>query len=253
MIAAGTTMNLSAFPAPVFTKRIITIVGGYGSGKSEVAVNLARRLGTTHSGEVVIADLDVINPYFRSREAAAELQSIGVRSLVPPGAQAYADLPIILPEIRAAIERNVGWLILDVGGDDLGARVLSSLRDAFAPDSYELAMVLNARRPFTADAAGSIKTIREIELASRMNMTGLISNTHLMADTTPDIVREGLSVARQVGDCTSLPIFFLSAVGDMLAQLTPEEIGVPVLPLERSLLKPWERMTDSRMERLRRR
>ncbi len=253
MYAIGTTVIAPVFPTPVFTKRIITIVGGFGSGKSEVAVNLARRLSSVETDPVAIADLDIINPYFRSREAAAELETFGVKSLVPPGAQAYADLPIILPEIRTAIERNSGWLILDVGGDDMGARVLSSLRDAFAPNTYELAMVLNARRPFTADRAGSIRIIREIEEASRMSMTGLIANTHLMADTTADIVREGLEVTRQVSESTHLPILFLSAVGEMLDQLTVEEVGVPVLRLERSLLKPWERMTESRMERLRRR
>lgn len=229
------------FRAPSFTKGIITIVGGYGSGKSEVSVNLAKFLVQSQSQPVTIADLDIVNPYFRSREAARELDALGIRSLIPPGAQSYADLPIIIPEIRGSIERNEGVLILDVGGDDTGAKVLSSLSDAFAPGSYDLLLVLNASRPFTADLEGSCKMIKSIETASRLKFTGIISNTHLMDDTTLEIVLDGLKLSEEVSAATKLPVYFLSSTSDILDKLTPRDISCPVLTLERSLLKPWER------------
>ena len=115
---------------PTFSKSILIIVGGYGSGKSEVAVNLSRQLVNAGSAPVAIADLDIVNPYFRSREASEQLTSLGIRTINPAGGQKYADLPIILPEIKGAIEQRQGVLVLDVGGDDVGARVLSSLSES---------------------------------------------------------------------------------------------------------------------------
>ncbi len=111
-------MNLTThFAAPSFTRRIIIIVGAFGSGKSEVAVNLARYLATSSRETVSIADLDIINPYFRSREAAEALAKYGVRSIIPGGALKDADLPVIVPEIKGAIQSNAGYLILDEGNE----------------------------------------------------------------------------------------------------------------------------------------
>lgn len=229
------------FPTPTFSKRVIVIVGGYGSGKSEVSVNLARLLAQTGSGEVSLADLDIVNPYFRSREAAAELEAFGVRSLIPPGEQTHSELPIIIPEIRAALEQKFGTLILDVGGDDVGARVLSSLADAFRPGEYEMLLVLNERRPFTADVPGALKMLTDIESSSRLRFTGIISNTHLMANTTTETVRAGLALARTVSERTGLPVRFLSIMNDLAEQFPRGEIDLPVLVLDRALIKPWER------------
>ncbi|MDD5425077.1 MAG: cobalamin biosynthesis protein CbiA [candidate division Zixibacteria bacterium] len=229
------------FRLPTFSKNIITIVGGYGSGKSEIAVNLARYLKLNQSEPVVIADLDIINPYFRSREASRELANLGIKSLIPEGENFYAELPIIIPEIKTAIERGEGKLILDIGGDETGARVLSSLSDAFTPGQYELLLVLNARRPFTSDLAGCQKMLADIEAASRLKFSGLISNSHLMDETDPDTVLQGLELANKVSRKTNLPVVFISMTTDIMDKIEPRLIDLPVLALDRSLLKPWER------------
>lgn len=232
------------FRPPSITKEIIIIVGGYGSGKSEVSVNLARHLATEGPPDgypISIVDLDIVNPYFRSREATEQLEQLGIRTIHPKGGSRYADLPIILPEIKAGIINRDGTMILDVGGDDAGARVLSSLADAFVPDDYELAIVLNANRPFTATVDGCLKTMSEIEGSSRLKFTGLISNTHLMEDTSTETVLSGLELAREVSNRNGLPVLFLSASAEVLAMIDPKEIDVPVLPLKRMLLKPWEK------------
>lgn len=235
----------------LFRHRTIIVVGGYGSGKSEVSVNLAKHLAQYSTEPVAIADLDIVNPYFRSREAADQLERFGIRSLVPAGPHVHADLPIIIPDIRTAIENRSGWLVLDVGGDDVGARVLSSLADAIQPGSYDLLLVHNARRPFTADVDGTLRLIDEIEASSRLQFTGLISNTHLMQDTTAEIVMEGLSLARRVSQRRSLPLYFLSAVATVAALLDPTDIALPMLILDRALVKPWEQpghtWTDKRL------
>ncbi len=139
---------------PTFSKKQLVIVGGFGSGTSEVAVNLAVYLRTLGPEPVAIADLDIINPYFRSRQAADQLRKLGITPINPSGSHAYADLPIVLPEIKGAIRRKEGWLVLDVGGDDDGARLLSSMADAFEVNGYDMLLVLNANRPFKADLAG---------------------------------------------------------------------------------------------------
>ena len=227
--------------SPSFTKSTVIIVGGYGSGKSEVAINLSRYLVLSQSEKVAIADLDIVNPYFRSREAAARLSELGIQSLCPSGGQFYADLPVILPEIKGAIEGFKGKLILDVGGDDAGARVLGSLASSFVPDSYELLLVLNARRPFTADVAGCLKMISDIEKSSRLKFTGIISNTHLLDDSTVQIIMDGYDLARKVSEESGLPVVFLSVSSGLIEELDTNQTDIPVLPLDRQLLKPWER------------
>lgn len=233
--------DLTQFTPPQFTNKTIVIVGGFGSGKSEVSVNLAAFLAHTQTVPVAIADLDVINPYFRSREAAGELTKLGVKSLIPAGENVHADLPIIIPEIKGAIEEHDGFLILDVGGDDLGARALSSLRDAFPTTGYDLLLVHNANRPFTSDVKGTMQMLDEIRATARLDFTGLIGNTHLMNNTTPEVVLSGLKLSLEVSAKAKLPVVFLSAVTEVLAKMDPATINCPVLPLNRSLLKPWER------------
>ena len=233
--------SVKQFSTPTFTKSILIIVGGYGSGKSEVAVNLARHLAISQSEPVAIADLDIVNLYFRSREVDEQLEALGITSLNPRGGYRYADLPIILPEIKGAVEQHKGKLVLDIGGDEVGARILSSLAESFEPDGYELLLVLNANRPFTRDVDSCLKLVREIKAASRLKFTGFISNTHLLTDTTAEIVLSGLKLACQLRERTDLPVVFLSATDEVLEGIDPGSLDVPVLKLNRFLLKPWER------------
>ena len=229
------------FKSPLFGRDVIVIVGGFGSGKSEVSVNLARHLVATDSRPVALADLDIVNPYFRSREASAGLATLGIKSLVPAGAYATADLPIIIPEIKSAIQQPGGWLILDVGGDDIGATVLNSLSDAFTPGAYDLLFTLNAYRPATSNVEGTLKVMAEIERAGGLKFTGLIANSHLIEQTTPEEILHGIDLARQVSSRTGLPVVFVSAVDSVLARIDAPRIPYPVLAMNRSLLKPWER------------
>lgn len=239
-----TKSESTRFQSPKFNNGIYCIVGGYGSGKSEIAVNLARYLvqhRSTPDIPVAIADLDIVNPYFRSREAINELNKIGIKSIVPQGGHYYADLPIIVPEIKGAVIEQNGYVILDVGGDDVGARVLSSLAGSFKPDEYNLLLVLNANRPFTADLESTLKLMNEIEASSRLKFTGLISNTHLMNYTTADRVYEGIRLTKQVSDKTGLPILFAAVEHQLISLLDEHKIDIPLLPLNRELLKPWEK------------
>lgn len=222
-------------------RHITIIVGNFGSGKSEVSVNLAMAMKAALTNEkVTIVDLDVVNPYFRCREAADVMEKEGINVVYPKGEFRWADLPIILPEIKGLLERKEGKLILDVGGDDIGAKALASLADRLKEGSYDMLFVLNPRRPFTQDAKGAMKIMGEIEETSGLKITGLIVNTHLVDETTPDVIIEGLKIARDVSNGSHIPLKFASVMQNILAQMEPLNLDIPVLPLERRLLPPWK-------------
>ncbi|MBW2277802.1 MAG: cobalamin biosynthesis protein CbiA [Deltaproteobacteria bacterium] len=221
------------------SEHLVMIVGNYGSGKTEVAVNLALQLADA-GNTIQIADLDIVNPYFRSREARTIMEQHGIRVVIPPGEQVYADLPIVLPEIKGMLEPTGGtYSLFDVGGDDAGARMLSSMREPLGDAPYALLQVINSRRPFTDTVDGCLKMQTSIEEASRLKVSGYIVNSHLIDQTTAEVVLEGYELANRVSVRTGVPVEFVSVMED-LAQL-PEikEIDVPVLHLERIMLPPW--------------
>ncbi len=226
---------------PLISKPVIAIVGGFGSGKTEVSVNLAKYFVSSRQSPVTIADFDLVNPYFRTREVIAEIEALGIRAIAPRGGQFYADLPILLPEIKGAIEKPEGMLILDVGGDDQGTRALGSLSDGFVAGRYEMLMVLNSRRPLTSDVAVCLKTMTRIERAARLQFTGLISNSHMIDETDLEVILEGYYLAGEVSRETGLPLTFISVKQDILDLIDITVFDCPILPLTRSMLKPWER------------
>ena len=230
--------------------RLIMIVGNYGSGKTEVAVNLA--LGLARSGaDVTIADFDLVNPYFRCREARLLMEAGGVHVVVPPPSMQWADLPMVMPEVFGLLHPAPGsHAIFDVGGDDVGARALASLRCALADEPYELWQVLNTRRPFTSTAAGCLMMRASIERASRLAVTGWILNTHLMEHTTPATILEGWEVAREVARSSGLPIRCVALREDLASAPELAPIDAPLLRLKRTMLPPWHPAAPPEGERL---
>jgi hypothetical protein len=219
----------------------IIFVGNFGSGKTEVAVNFARHVRRLGESPVHLIDLDVVNPYFRSREAIDILTEEGISVVAPKGDKFYADLPIIVPEVRSLLQSSKGRVILDVGGDDLGATVLASLRDAIPDGSYELWIVLNARRPFTDTVEGSVRMVRQIEHASKLKATGLVANTHLLHETTSKIVEDGFRMTKEVASKISLPIRFVAVQEKIIQSVAEKSLGVPLLPLHLTMRRPWEK------------
>jgi len=220
-------------------ERVVAIVGNYGSGKTELSVNLSLQMAAS-GRRVQIADLDIVNPYFRCREARELMEQHGIRVVVPPGAQAWADLPIILPEIRGMLRPADGTLsVFDVGGDDVGARALASLRTSIRDGEYELWQVINAKRPFTDTVAGCLEMRRAIEDASRWRVTGLLVNSHLIDETTADVVMDGWRLAEAVRAETGLPIRLVAAMAHLAEAPELAAVDAPILRLERHMLPPW--------------
>ena len=220
----------------MFDKRVTIIVGHFGSGKTEIAVNGALQLADD-GVPVALVDLDVVKPYFRSRAARAVMAEHGVDLVVPEGENVFADLPIIVPQVRALLRDSRRKVVFDVGGDDTGARALGSLADVVPRDETEHLLVLNFRRPFTDSVETAVAMIREIEDAARLPITGLISNTHLMGETTPEIVREGYRMALAAAEAVAVPVVAAVAEAGILAALDAGAFACPLFPLRR-LLRP---------------
>jgi RecA/RadA recombinase len=220
-------------------ERVVMVVGNYGSGKTEVAVNLALHLAKA-GRTVQIADLDLVNPYFRSREARRLMEALGIRVVVPPGDQAFADLPIVLPEIRGMLHPPEGVLTLfDVGGDDVGARALAAFRPVIQEGAYQLWQVINARRPFTSTVEGCLRMQASIETASRLTVTGLLANTHLIEQTTPEIVVDGWRLAEKVAGRCGRPVRCVAVMEEHADDPALAEVTAPVLRMQRRMLPPW--------------
>jgi hypothetical protein len=218
---------------------LLVVVGNYGSGKTEVSVNLALDLASRGLA-VSIADLDVVNPYFRCREATEEMESRGIRVIVPRGELHAAELPVLLPEVRGSIVAAKGVTILDVGGDDVGARILGSLASVVRELPHALYQVVNERRPFTDSVPGCLDIMRRIEAAAKLRVTGLISNTHLMDETDVATVIGGYDLARAVAAEVGIAVELVTADAEVLADIDPERIGhCPVLRINRRMLPPW--------------
>ncbi len=224
----------------LFPRRAVVLVGHFGSGKSEIAVNLAfgfQACGT----RTTLVDLDVVTPYFRCRLAKDDLEARGIRLVAPEGDRFYADLPILVPEVRG-LARGGGRVIFDVGGHDVGARVLGSLSGLLDREATDLLFVVNANRPFAEDLDGCEAMLQAIQTAARIRATGLVANTHLMDETTPAIIDRGLRLARALASSTGIPVRCVamqSALAGSCRAGNGEVDGLTVLPLERYIVAPF--------------
>ena len=221
-------------------ERVTFITGNYGSGKTEVSVNLAREYACNDI-QITLGDLDVVNPYFRAREASEELEAMGVRVIMPRGSFFFADLPIVKPELKGALLDESCLFIGDVGGDDVGARILGSFAETLKGRPYQLLLVLNANRPFTDTPDGCVRVIGEIEKASRLKTGGLISNTHLMEHTDLETVKRGFELGRAVEARSGVPLKFITAPRNLSEAFAEGVFDVPVLAIDRTMLPPWKR------------
>ena len=226
------------------TRPVVILVGHSGSGKTEIAVNLAFGL-RGRGAAVTVVDLDLVKPYFRCRLAKDDLEARGIRLVAPGGDRFYADLPILAPEVRSAAGDGAGrkgWVIFDVGGNDLGARVLGSFSGLLDRTATDLLFVVNANRPFAADLPSQRTMLRGVEAAARLGVTGLVANTHLMQETTAETVRAGIRAARELETATGIPLRFC-AVPQELARLFDAQARTaddpPMLVMERHIVAPF--------------
>ena len=218
-------------------KRMQIITGHYGSGKTEYAVNLALHLAQT-TENVALADMDIVNPYFRSYEQAKRLEDAGIRVIVT-SCGGVADIPAINPEVMSIFQQEKWTGVLDIGGDPIGARVLARFAHQLKPDDFDLLFVLNANRPETKDVESALQYMQGIEAECRQKVTGIVNNTHLCGETTAEEILKGAALAHALSERTSLPVIH-HAVQRKFVEQVQDKLPEPVLPMNIYMKKPWE-------------
>ena len=196
-------------------KRLTILCGHYGSGKTNVAVNVATELKKTRD-TVTVADLDIVNPYFRTKDSAAYFEQQGIRLICSAYANSNVDIPALPQEMYALTDDRSMTAVLDIGGDDRGALVLGRLAPKILLENdYEMLMVINCYRPLTRDAASTLEVMAEIEYAGGIRFTGLLNNSNLGAVTTAEDILASRDYAEEVARLSGLPIVMTSVRQDL--------------------------------------
>ncbi len=211
-------------------KRITLFCGHYGSGKTNIALNYAYLL-RKETEKVVIADLDIVNPYFRTGDSADDLKARDIRLIISPYAGSNVDIPALPQEMYAITDDPSLTCVIDVGGDDRGALALGRLAPAILEENnYEMLFVINGNRPLTRTVEDTVEVMREIEYAGGIPFTAIVNNTNLGRETTAEGVLASEEYAKAVSEQTGLPIKMTCACGTVAREL---EGKIPHLfPLE---------------------
>ena len=208
-------------------KRVTLFAGHYGSGKTNIAVNYAMHLAD-EGKKVCIADLDIVNPYFRTKDSERELRERGIDLISSRYANTNVDLPAIPAESYRLVQDKSIFGVMDIGGDDRGAYALGRFADAIkAEGDYRMAFVVNCFRPLTSTVEDTVEIMREIEAACGIRFTCIVNNSNIGIETTVEIVRESVAYAEELSRVTGLPIWLHTAEKSIAKELSE----LPVLPL----------------------
>ncbi len=219
-------------------KRIRIITGHYGSGKTEFAINYSLRLAQ-ESQKAALIDLDIVNPYFRSREKQDFLSENRIKVISNSiGINVGVDLPAISGEVDIPLQQNQYDVVIDAGGDPVGARVLGRYNRYFQNGNYDMFCVINANRPFTQNTADSIQMIQEIESAARTKVTGLINNTHMLKTSSVEDVLKGQELISKISAELDIPVRYVSLLANLVDDL-PENIQGEVFPIKLYMREDW--------------
>ena len=219
---------------------VVVVVGNYGSGKTEVCINLA--VDRKRSGvDVRIADLDLVNPYFRTREARGPLSEMGIEIVLPPEQYLQADLPILSPQVAGTIRQPAELTLLDVGGDDVGATVLATLENELKAIPLRVLQVVNPLRPYTETIEGCLQVRQQIEQASRLSIDGIIGNANLIDETSVDDIYDGYDFVNGLCKDSKLPLEFITVSRQILPDVDTRRFACPVLVIDRQLVPPWQK------------
>ncbi len=224
-------------------KRITLFAGHYGSGKTNIAVNYALHL-REHFDKVDIADLDIVNPYFRTKDSEAFLESKGIHLISSEYANSNVDVPALPAEAYAIIDDESVQAVIDVGGDDRGALALGRYAPAILKQNdYEMLLVINKFRPLTPDCASTIGVMREIETAAGMKFTGIINNSNLGDETTAEDILGSLAYAEEIAKASGLPIK-MTTVKEDLYESVKDKVS-DCLPIKLYVRQSWAKQEEN--------
>lgn len=202
-------------------KQIHIFAGHFGSGKTEVALNFARK-ERKKGKSVAIIDIDIVNPYFRTNDAAYILNELGIRLISNGYASTNLDMPIVPAAVLGVFDSEEEVIIFDVGGDEDGAYALGQYFSLFSQHPYEMHYVINTRRPLTSTTDELLEMAREIEKASRLKFTDIYNNTNLANQTTAGILLSGKDVACELSKKMRIPVAYHCGTTDVISELPDE-------------------------------
>ena len=211
--------------------RIHIIVGHYGSGKTEFAINYALRLLKRYK-TVYIVDLDIVNPYFRTNDVKQKLEEKGLKVIASPYASSNVDVPSLPSDIQRVFSDKEAAVVFDVGGDDDGAVALGRYKHYFEAEPTEMLFVVNVFRPMTATAAQIAEMIPEIEAVSRLKVTGLVNSSNLADLTTVAETVKGQTITEEASALSGFPCRYISVIESVAKEL-PEEFKEKMFIIER--------------------
>lgn len=206
-------------PAEITNKRFAIFSGHYGSGKTSAAVSFAESLA--EKGErVCIADIDIVNPYFRTKDYSEEFRAKGIRLIVSDYANTNVDMPALPGELYSMFSYPEERIVIDLGGDDRGALALGRWRDGILEsNNYEMLFVINACRPLTATVEDCLEVLRETEVAAGMKATAIVNNSNLGDETDEEVILKGVKFAEEFSQATGLPLVANCITSDLYGKL----------------------------------
>ncbi len=217
-------------------EKVIIVVGAYGSGKSEYSANLAIK-----EKVAAVVDMDIMNPYFRTRELSDDFAQKGIELVAPEGAFRHTELPMLSPKIQACLDDVDKKIVIDVGGDPTGMKVLGRYKKSLQKRGYDLRLVVNTKRPSTSSRKEITAVFDEFEASSGMKITTLVCNTNLMEFTDANLVRDGVKIVDEVAKAKKVD-FRNYCVLKKNSLAIPEQIdGKKMFVMDYFFSKPWER------------
>lgn len=221
-------------------KRLVIVIGAYGSGKSEISVNLALGMRRADpSQRILLADMDIVNPYYRSADAADVLGSNDIRLISPQYANTNVDAPVLSGEMYVIFDDVSYKGVFDIGGEDMGAVVLGSLKDRLAGIDFELLMAVNTNRPFTSTSSQIAEMSAELASAAGLKIDGYINNTNLLELTVPENVKEGEQIIMEASAVTGIPLVATSMMSDVYDQAVSDGVvydAPALIKLDRTII-----------------
>ena len=213
-------------------KRLTLFAGHYGSGKTNIAVNYAQLLAK-EGYSVCIADLDIVNPYFRTKDSAKELEAAGIHLISPQFANTNVDLPALPAEAYRLVTDKSIYGIMDIGGDDRGAYALGRYVPAMKEEgNYRMVFVANCYRPLTRTPEEAMEVMAEIEAACGLKFTDIVNNSNLGTETTVQTLLDSESYIQKLQELSGLPLFATTAVESIAAALSQQTDNVIPLRLQ---------------------
>ena len=218
------------------TKRVTLLAGHYGSGKTNIAVNLAMKQ-KSEGFDVTVADLDIVNPYYRTKDSEEELKAAGIPLISSPFANSNVDLPALPQELYRIVDETDTHMVVDIGGDDRGAYALGRFAQKLKDENdYEMILVINKYRPLTADEKDAVEIMKEIEEAGHLPFTAIVNNSNLGKETTAEDVLNSVPYAEKMAKDTGLPLLLTTVREDLLPELTGKIDHLMGMKLQKSRL-----------------